>query len=202
MSGHAPSDPIWLMQLETTLRRIIKEIERLTQLPSQWNQKVEVISERNRAVGGKTFGCLIRLRADMVNTEHGWLTLIHEAFHSFSTERSPDASLSYPGYEEGVVEQLQRLFRQEILDALSVSLSPDTFVDRDTNCAYTVYTDALEAMREALSQDSKAFYVSLLSTPLEQRWALLRKQAQQSASWSRRDFRRHWREWERVLLGE
>ena len=83
--------------------------------------------------------------------------MIHEALHCFSVGRSPDASLRYSGYEEGVVERLQMLLREEILDAPGVSLADTYFVDRDANGAYTDYVSALEAMRETLQAEPLTF---------------------------------------------
>ena len=158
---------------------IIAELERLTRLPSQWNNQVEITMPSNRAFGGKTFGCLIRIRGDIAASEARWPTMIHEALHCFSVGRSADASLRYPGYEEGAVEQLQILWRQEILDALDAQCAAAFLVDRDENSAYSAYTIALEAMRQALGiEEPSAFYLELLATPLEQRWALLHEKAQ------------------------
>lgn len=199
MSDQVPTDSILLAWLEKAVGRIVKEVEGLTGLRSGWNHKVELIPSSNVAFGGKTFGCLIRLRADLAGTEHGWLTLIHEVLHSFSVGRSPDGSLNYAGYEEGVVESLQRLFRQEVLASLGIVVSPRSFVDRDLNSAYTDYVNALETMRLTLGREPKGFYTSLLGTPLEQRASLLREQAEQYSLWSEPGFRRGWRKLERVL---
>jgi hypothetical protein len=131
-----------------------------------------------------------------------WPTLIHEAFHCFSVERNADASVRYRGYEEGVVEQLQRLFRSELLAYLGVIVAPEALIDRDAHSAYTDYIEALESMRTAIGTEQKAFYLELLTTPLEQRWALLRDRAEQNPRWADAAFRRQWRRWEQVLLNE
>ena len=190
-------------RIREEMRGVIAELERLTHLPSQWNNQIEITPTSNRAFGGKTFGCLIRIRADIATTEARWLTMIHEALHCFSTERSADASLRYPGYEEGVVESLQIVLRQEILDALTTPIPAPFCVDRDIKSAYTDYRNALEAMREALGlQEPRIFYLELLAAPLEQRWALLHERASHSVRWQEPDFRRNWRKWERILSGE
>lgn len=74
-------------------------------------------------------------------------------------------------------------------------------VDRDRNSAYTDYVEALEGMRGELTAESEAFYIELLGTPLEQRWALLQERARQSPAWQNADFRKRWRKWERTLQG-
>lgn len=188
--------------IEADLRRIVAELEQLTGLLSLWNQRVEVVLETSAAFGGKTFSCLIRIRADIAASDLRWPTLLHEAFHCFSVERSPDASLNFTGYEEGVVEQLQRLYRQELLDTLGVNIQPDAFVDRDANNAYTHYIDSLEGIRRAIGEEAKPFYLRLLGTPLEQRWALLRTLGQEIPEWSNAAFRRRWKRWESILQGE
>ncbi len=186
-------------QLESELLIIITELTELTGLSSQWSGKVEVVQERNRAFGGKTFNCMIRIRADIAATELRWPVLLHEVLHCFSVERNADASLTYPGYEEGVVEQLQRLFRPSVLERLGVKVDTATFIDRDKHSAYTDYIAALEAMRELLDAEPLPFYLQLLGTPLEQRWAELRDQIQQTQEWRSADTRRKWRDWERIL---
>lgn len=138
----------------------------------------------------------------MAQSDLLWPTLLHEIFHCFSVGRSPDASLEFSGYEEGTVEQLQCLFREEIIESLSVSVVSNVFVDRDTYGAYTDYVLALEAMRVTLSMEAKPFYRWLIALPLEQRWAMLREQAEQLPDWTQPDFRRRWRQWERTLRGE
>lgn len=190
-------------RLETSLHAIIAELERTTGLSSQWNGQIEVVSATDRAFGGKTFTCLIRIRSGVAANDLCWPTLLHEVFHCFSVGRNADATLNYPGYEEGVVEQCQRLFRAELLTLLGVEIASASLVDRDANSAYTEYVIALEAMRFALGEaESKTFYLDLLGMPLEQREAFLREQAQQSHHWHKADFRRQWRRWERVLRGE
>ena len=190
-------------RIRNEMSGIIAELERLTLLPSQWNSQIEMTPAARQAFGGKTFGCLIRIRADIAESEARWLTMIHEALHCFSEGRNADASLRYPGYEEGVVECLQMLLRQEILDALGINLAASFFVDRDANSAYTDYVNTLEAMRSALGvEEPRGFYLDLLATPLEQRWALLREQARQDSRWQNADFRNNWRQWERILSGE
>jgi len=180
---------------------ITDEIARLTELPSQWNGKVEIELMTNRAFGGKTFSCLIRIRADVAATDLRWPTLFHEAFHCFSVERNADATLAYIGYEEGVVEQLQRRFRRLLLDRLQVSVAEERFVDRDANSAYNDYIYALEQMRQELGDASPEFYIGLLGTPLEQRWALMRERIMQATQWRRPDLRERWSRWEQVLCG-
>jgi hypothetical protein len=127
------SDPSFSAQqrIEAELLLITREIARLTGLPSQWNGRAEIVTAQNTAFGGKSFACLIRVRADIAESDLRWLTMLHEAFHCFSAERNPDASLAYSGYEEGVVEQCQRLFRQEILVLLGVAIDRQALVDRD-----------------------------------------------------------------------
>lgn len=154
------------------------------------------------AFGGKTFSCVIRIRVDIASSALLWPTLLHEAFHSFSADRNPDASLRFSGYEEGVVEALQQVFRQELLTAVDAPIVPEAFVDRDRNSAYTDYCQALEAMRQALHMDVKPFYLWLLETPLEHRWAVLRERGQRLPEWRDGSFRGTWRQWEGVLQGE
>jgi hypothetical protein len=202
MSDNPPSSSSLQQQITDDLRAIVTEIERLTGMLSQWSGEVEIVTGQNRSRGGKTFACVVRIRADMVQTDLRWPILIHEAFHCFSVERNADASVSYLGYEEGVVEQLQPLFRSELLTHLGVTIAPEMFVDRDTDSAYTNYIAALESMRTALGTEPKPFYLELLGTPLEQRWALLRERAARTSLWNDAVFRRRWREWEQILLDE
>ena len=74
-----------------------------------------------------------------------------------------------PGWEEGVVEQMQRLFRPQILARLSVSVPPQVIADADASHSYNRYIVALEEIREVLQAEKMQFYLHLLQTPIKGR---------------------------------
>ena len=68
--------------------------------------------------GKKRFSCDIQIQEALAKTEARWTTLIHESLHTFSSGYLREDYQAYRGWEEGVVEQLQRLLRFEVFHRL------------------------------------------------------------------------------------
>lgn len=122
--------------------------------------------------GKKRFLCDIQINAALAGQEERWTTLIHEALHSVSVGFMRDDYQDFQGWEEGVVEQLQRLFRPRVLSRLRVTVDPQVFQRLDTDHGYNKFVAALEDIREAQqipATQAEAFYLNLLATPLKER---------------------------------
>ena len=90
-------------------------IHELTSLRSNWNGVLQFDTVEGER-GSKTFTCEIVIRPDLASKPVRWRTLIHESFHACSVGYTFQDFNANIGWEEGVVEQLERLFRKRILD--------------------------------------------------------------------------------------
>ena len=155
------------------LADIVATLTELTGLPSRWSGRVELVPEAEFK-GRKRAICDIQIDADLASTEVRWSTLIHEAHHSISVEYDSITFRQFRGWEEGVVEQLQRTFRPAILSRLGITLAPDYFYPDEEAHAFNAYIAALESLRLMLTEDLSAhtqqeFYLDLLALPVGER---------------------------------
>jgi hypothetical protein len=160
-------------QIAEELRRILPIIEELTGLASHWNGTVLLVPGANFK-GKKRFSCGMEIDAAIAAEDTRWSTLIHEVLHSVSAGYNRDDYQAFRGWEEGTVEQLQRLFRPHVLARLAVPVTTMRFADLDRYHRYNDYIEALEAIREALGGDTTppdqiGFYRDLLATPIRNR---------------------------------
>lgn len=156
-------------QIHGELTRIVPIISELTGLLSHWNERVELV-EGARYRGMKAFECDIRIRAALAHEEVRWRTLLHELLHASSVGFNGPDFRRYVGWEEGVVEQLQRLIRPTVLAALTVIVSEGVFARDEATHADNPYIAALENVRAAVSLEPLPFYIGLLSTPIRDRF--------------------------------
>ena len=119
--------------------------------------------------GAKPFRCDIVINVELSEQDERWRTLIHEMLHTFSEGYLPLDYVSFRGWEEGVVEQLQRLLRPGILAALGSVVEEKLFAFVEQNHDYSEYVEALEKMRDTLKIESVAFYMRLLAVPIRDR---------------------------------
>jgi hypothetical protein len=160
-------------QIAEELRRLLPHLEELTGLQSRWNGIVILVSDADY-LGLKPFSCKIRLDAALAQQPTRWSTLIHELLHSCSAGYKRDDFQKLRGWEEGVVEQLQRLLRPELLMRLKVDLAPDVFALMEATHHFNPYIEALEEIRLALKGEGvpdapREFYTNLLRTPMGER---------------------------------
>jgi hypothetical protein len=160
-------------QIADELQRLLPLIEKLTGMTSRWSGAVELIPNAEFK-GLKPFSCHIILDADLAQQDIRWSTLIHELLHSCSAGYKRDDFQNLRGWEEGLVEKLQRLWRSHILSSLSISVSEEQFADLDRYHRFNVYIDALEEIRQALVSEGmddnpETFYKELLAVPLRDR---------------------------------
>ena len=93
--------------------------------------------------------------------------------HTVSAGYSRDDYQDFQGWEEGVVELLQRLFRARILSRLQIEVDEELFQSVDEGHAYNNFIAALEQLRVRVGKTQEEFYLLLLHTPLCDRSALL-----------------------------
>lgn len=155
-------------QVQEEIARIVLIVEELTGLPSRWNGRVELVPDAQFR-GKKLFSCAILLNAALAQHPVRWRTLIHEVLHSVSAGYIRADYDALIGWEEGTVEQLQRLLRRQVLSKLAITLPEATFVEVETRHSFNRYIDALENVRNALQAPSPVFYFRLLSVPIVDR---------------------------------
>jgi hypothetical protein len=159
-------------QIREELRRILEIVCELTGLPSNWNGRLELVLNAEFR-GRKPFTCDIQIDAELTRQPGRWATLIHEALHAVSAGYDRSDYQAFRGWEEGVVEQLQRLFRPTVLARLGVSIDETIWQEHEANHRFNEYISALEEIRRALNdpiaENPVRFYAGLLATPLRER---------------------------------
>lgn len=159
-------------QIRGEIQQIMPLVSALTGLPTRWSGRVELV-ENAGFLGQKRFSCDIIILQSLAGQPGRWSTLIHEALHAASAGYVREDFLALPGWEEGVVEKLQRLLRPAILSSLGVFVSEETFTFREVSHPYNAYIEVLEKIRAALSVSEVQFYQRLLTTPIAGRPALI-----------------------------
>ncbi len=156
-------------RIQQEISAVVDALSELTGLSSRWNGDVE-LSQDTRIFGRKPFSCRIVLNQQLANNPIRWRTLIHEALHSFSAGYNSQDYQLWRGWEEGVVEQLQRLLRPSILDRLNIRIDEAIFQEAEVDYVFNRYIETLEHLREAIGTTSlQTFYITLLSTKIKDR---------------------------------
>ena len=138
--------------------------------------------------GAKPFRCDIVINAGLAAQEERWRTLIHEMLHTFSEGYQPLDYVAFRGWEEGVVEQLQRTLRPTILAELGLAISETVFAEIETDHEYVEYVQALENIRAVFNEKSQSFYARLLALPIRDRRRAVFEQGMALAPLQRRLF--------------
>lgn len=114
-----------------SLRRELRQIESVLSQTigrdSRWNGEV-IITDNPGIRGAKPFRCAIVINAALANIDVRWRTLIHELLHTYSVGYDSQSYQEFRGWEEGVIEQLQRQLRPAILDQLNIAVVEEAFV--------------------------------------------------------------------------
>ena len=147
---------------------IVAVLMELTGLPSRWSGRVELVPEAEFK-GRKRAICDIQIDAALATQDARWATLIHEALHSVSADYSGVDFRTAPGWEEGVVEKLQRMFRPVILTRINITVDPATFVSGETQHQYNKYIEVLISLSQTLNYTEEQFFYDLLKMPIRQR---------------------------------
>lgn len=135
---------------------------------SRWNGEIE-LSDISDNYGKALWNGSISLDREVAQTDLRWRTMIHEALHHFSEGLTPTTYFELPGWEEGIVEQQQRVLRDEILFSLGISFSTAIFATVENNHKVNKYIEALESLRIVLGRPTPGFYQSLVTMPLKNR---------------------------------
>ena len=152
------------------LTDIVLILTELTGLPSRWSGRVELVPGAEFK-GRKRQMCDIQINAALAAQGERWPTLIHESLHSISAGYSGTDFRTMPGWEEGVVEYLQRRFCPIIFDRLGVA--PADFAAREERHDYNKYIDQLQLLRQALNDEELPFFLDLLRMPIGKRPAFV-----------------------------
>ena len=155
-------------QVRAELESIMPLISALTGLPTRWSGRVELV-DTTEFNGKKRFTCDIQLNAALAEEDARWTTLIHECLHAVSAGYSLLDYQDLPGWEEGVVEQTQRLLRGSVLAKIGISIPDALLAGLDADHRYNSYIHALEMVRLPLVVPEMQFYQHLLATPLAER---------------------------------
>ncbi len=135
-------------QLQEELEQVCRALTERLGRPLRWSGRVET-TEDSRIRGAKPFRCDIVINIGLAGKAERWRTLIHEMLHTFSAGYQPLDYVAFRGWEEGVVEQLQRILRPEILAEIGIAIEETVFAAVEAAHEYAEYMGALEAMREA-----------------------------------------------------
>ena len=156
------------------LSDILAVLTELTGLPSRWSGRVEIMPNAEFK-GQKRPICDIRIDAALAAKDERWSTLIHEALHSISAGYNSSDFRDFRGWEEGVVEQMQRLFRPVIFARLGITLAAEVFYPAEEAHPFNRYIAAIEALRlslwknATLDRTQQDFYLDLLAVPIRER---------------------------------
>ena len=153
-------------------------VEELTGLSSRWSGKVIVIDSQELQIlkgrdilAEKQWNCDIIVNASITMEPIRWRTLIHEMLHSVSVGMREAEYKRFRGWEEAVVERLQRNLRPQILNRIDVNVPETVFTQMETFWMYNSYIEAIESLRKYLGQEEISFYLELLKIPLVDRLA-------------------------------
>ena len=180
---------------------IVAAVSEITGLHSHWSGVVKLV-EGADFKGQKPFQCDILLHADLASKETRWRTLLHEALHSFSQGCNREDFENFRGWEEGVVEKLQRLLRPTVLSLLGVAVEEALFRASEEQHLYNSYLDALAELQQISGQPEQNFYVHLLGTPIRDRPASVYVLSRQMTGPTRVDFLRRFPKANSILQGE
>ena len=160
-------------QVEEETRRLVLLVEEITGLRSRWNGRIILLEDAamqsllgRRVSGEKRWSCDILLHSDFGDDPLRWRTLLHEVLHSVSAGMNEQDYRRFRGWEEGVVEWLQRQWRSEMLHSLGASVPEEVFNEAERHWPMNDYLEALQVLQKASGLEAKLFYRDLLRTPL------------------------------------
>jgi hypothetical protein len=162
-------------KIRDELERLCEPISRITGLKVRWSGHVELPAASEASYRGlKPFSCSIHIRADLLNDDARWRTMIHELLHSVSAGYTMSDYQLYKGWEEGVVEQTQRLMRSTLLTNLGIVVDDSVFQSIEAESDFNTYIAAIEEARLTVSAEPPLqFYLDLLRVPMASRYAVL-----------------------------
>jgi hypothetical protein len=148
---------------------------------SKWNGEVEVLPGaglQEVARGAFRRDGKIGLEEGLADSPLRWRTMIHELIHSHSAGGAQFDYEAAKGWEEGVVEHLQRLIRPDVLLAIGEIVDEQAILNYESGWRFDPYLPAWEAIRNALGEvDQEQFYAELLPVKIKDRHAFVQGQA-------------------------
>ena len=153
---------------QNELTDVILILTELTGLPSRWSGRIELVPNAEFK-GRKRQMCDIQIDAALAAQDERWPILIHEALHSISAEYRGTDFQTMPGWEEGVVEYLQRHFCPVIFNRLGIPIALTDFALREQRHQYNKYIKQLDLLRQALDYDEPQFFLDLLKVSIRER---------------------------------
>ncbi len=183
--GQQPPGPVSAAQLQQIAQRVGAELARITGTVNRWDGTVNLHGTL-RGVGQKEWSCSITVLNDpslLGDPARLWPVLNHEMLHALSTGLTPTAYSTFPGWEEGLVEKLQRMIGPRAL--MQIGEQPCV-----GNWAYNYHIAELERLRTFLGRAERPFYLSLIRTPLAEREQLVidmgsRLRGNKASQWQR-----------------
>jgi hypothetical protein len=180
--------------------------EALPSLSSRWNQTVTILPKTEMPVAGQKHpSCAIDLQKENLEwTARKWSTMLHEALHGVEPLTKRGAYSHLKGWSEGVLENLMREIRPDLLKQLKEGAPLEDLHIRDTRHPYQPYVVALERLRGRLyvqGKDKREFYEWLFSVPLHERPNAVLKLSEQLPARQKAIFDREFSKW-RQLLGD
>ncbi len=161
-------------EAQETLAQVVGALSDILGRPSRWTGTLKLTDSLFSSGVAHLDGRIEITRAVWRQPQYRWRTVVHESLHLCSPPyTSHEYSLSR-GWEEGVVEQMQRLLRQEVFRRIGVAMAEDGFAERDAAHEYNDYIQALESLRHPLGLSSFDFYAWLLAAPLPGRLIAVR----------------------------
>jgi len=175
------STPEPFPKIRQEVQAVVTAVENRTGLRSRWNGQLNVVDQatadflsHQRFNAKKEWSCGITVVEGITEDDRRWRTLIHEALHSVSVGLTESDYSRYRGWEEGIVEWLQRCYRPDVLRSLHVRISEAFFVELEKDWLYEPYIDALERIAGQIAEvPAQMFFEKLLQTPLKERAAFV-----------------------------
>jgi len=156
------------------LHQVVAVLEKILERKSRWNGQLNIVQGVNYS-GAKRYDCSIHVREDIaLHADYRWRTLIHEALHSFSPAYNRFQYTLWKGWEEGVVEKLQRMLRHRVLDEIGITVLDDTLEKLEAQHPFNGYISVLDSLQVQVGLSSEHFYLLLLETELPKRAELVR----------------------------
>ncbi len=162
-------------ELLLNISQIVPLLEGLLGRPSRWNGQVRLENGLFFAGAARYDGSISISEIIFADQDLRWRTLIHEALHTFSPLYTPLTYRSLIGWEEGVVEQMQRLLRPAVLHALHIQVLEESMDAVEWVHPYNKYILVLEDLRQRIGEEPDRFYRTLLAAPLTDRVFLMQQ---------------------------
>lgn len=175
-----PTHGITVARLKAELETLNPLVSRRLNAPSSWNGEV-TLGANAATRGRRLYAGGIEVDVRLAGHEARWRTLIHELVHAHSAGLNPPDYDAYRGWEEAVVENIQRRIRPGVLAEAGVTVDEAVFRAVDDAFIFNDAVSALEELRRVLppseqtddtpneAAEAEAFYRELLRVPLKQR---------------------------------